>query len=92
MGKPGNGGLDWFWRWASGLRFPRLLALIVVLFTLDLFIPDLIPLADEILLGLLALLLGGLRRRRAAAGPDEPGVVEVEPTRDSEAPAPDQRR
>jgi hypothetical protein len=49
-------------RFASRLRFPQLFALVAVLFLLDLAIPDLIPFADEIILGLLTLLLGSLRR------------------------------
>lgn len=50
-------------RWASRLRFPYLFALTAVLFVLDLFIPDVIPLADEIIMGLVAVLLGSLRKR-----------------------------
>ena len=42
---------------AAGLRFPRLLAITAVLFILDMIIPDMIPFADEILLGLLSLVL-----------------------------------
>ncbi len=58
--------------YASGLRFPKLFALTAVLFLLDLIFPDIIPFADEILLGLIALLLGSLRKRRAQdAGPQE---------------------
>jgi hypothetical protein len=52
-------------RWAAGLRFPWLLALTASIFLLDLVIPDLIPFADEILLGLATLVLGTIRRRRA---------------------------
>jgi hypothetical protein len=52
----------WLGRWAARLRFPRLLALTATLFVLDLLIPDLIPLADEILLGLATLILSRLRR------------------------------
>jgi hypothetical protein len=50
-------------RFASGLRFPYLFAAMAALFLLDLLIPDLIPFADELLLGLLTLLLGSLKRR-----------------------------
>ena len=49
--------------WAARLRFPQLFLLTVVLFFVDLLIPDLIPLADELLLGLAAILLGSLRKR-----------------------------
>ena len=54
-------------RFAAGLRFPRLLAVTAALFILDLLIPDMIPFADEILLGLLSLLLASLKKR----GPSE---------------------
>lgn len=50
-------------RFAAGLRFPRLLALTAALFVLDLIIPDVIPFVDEILLGLLSLLLASLKNR-----------------------------
>ena len=61
-------------RWAAGLRFPWLLAVCATVFLLDLAIPDLIPFADEILLGLATLVLGTLRRRRAPAGDTESDV------------------
>jgi hypothetical protein len=51
-------------RFAAGLRFPALFMLVGGLFVLDLFVPDLIPFADEILLALATLLLGSLRKRR----------------------------
>lgn len=50
-------------RWASGLRFPRLLFLTAALFFADFLIPDVIPFVDELLLALLAMLLASLRRR-----------------------------
>jgi hypothetical protein len=53
-------------RFAAGLRFPRLLAVTAALFILDLIVPDMIPFADEILLGLLSLILASLKLR----GPD----------------------
>ena len=56
-------------RYAAGLRYPKLLALTAGLFILDLFIPDLIPWADEILLGLVSLLLAGFKQRRANDSP-----------------------
>lgn len=58
-------------RWADGLRFPRLLMLTAGLFALDLVIPDLIPFADEILLGLTTLILGRLRRQPKLPAPVE---------------------
>jgi hypothetical protein len=50
-------------RYASRLRFPKLFALSGLVFLADLFFPDTIPFADEILLGLMTLLLANLRKR-----------------------------
>ncbi len=72
MGKLSRGGLTAvILRWASGLRFPWLFALTAALFALNLLIPDTLPLADEILMGLVALLLGSLRKRPGGKRPDE---------------------
>jgi hypothetical protein len=51
-------------QYAARLRYPKLLALALVLFIADLIIPDIIPFADEILLGLISLLLAGLKKRK----------------------------
>jgi hypothetical protein len=50
---------------AGRLRYPWLFALLAVLFLLDLVIPDPIPLVDEVMLALLALLVGSWRTRRS---------------------------
>ncbi len=50
-------------QFASGLRFPTLFFITASLFTIDLLVPDMVPLADEILLALGTLLLGSLRKR-----------------------------
>ena len=50
-------------RFAGRLRFPILFVLTSGLFVLNLLVPDPLPFADEILLGLFALLLGSLRDR-----------------------------
>ena len=52
-------------KWASGLRFPWLFLLTAGLFVLNLVIPDALPFADEILMGLVALLLAGLKKKTA---------------------------
>jgi Family of unknown function (DUF6116) len=49
-------------RFAAGLRFPTLFAITGALFLLDLLIPDFIPFADELLLGLATLMLASLKR------------------------------
>ncbi len=56
-------------RFAGGLRFPTLFAIAGALFLLDLLIPDFIPFADELLLGLVTLMLAGLKRRKPPASP-----------------------
>jgi hypothetical protein len=61
-------------RYATGLRFPRLLAVTAGIWVLDLLVPDALPLVDEILLGLTSLMLASLRReaRDRAAGGQRP--------------------
>lgn len=52
-------------RFASRLKFPYLFLLIAAVFLADLIIPDGIPFVDEILLGLVAVLLGTWKERKA---------------------------
>jgi hypothetical protein len=61
-------------RFAAGLRFPTLFAVMAGLFVLDLLVPDLIPFADEILLALGTLFVGSLRRRAVPAPAGSPGT------------------
>jgi len=49
--------------WASRLRFPYLFVLTAVVFVLNLFIPDVLPLADELVMGLAAVLLASLKKK-----------------------------
>jgi hypothetical protein len=51
-------------QYAARLRYPKLLVLVLVLFIVDLIVPDFIPFADEILLGLIFLPLAGLKKRK----------------------------
>ena len=46
------------------LRFPWLLAITVGVFLVNVLVPDPIPFADEIVLGLAAAVLASLKRRR----------------------------
>jgi hypothetical protein len=62
---------NFFLQYASRLRYPKLLALSLALFIADLIIPDFIPFADEILLGLISLLLAGLKKRKGGKGQPE---------------------
>lgn len=52
-------------RYLARLRFPYLVAITGTLFVLDLIVPDFIPFADELLLGLITLLLSMLKKPQA---------------------------
>ena len=54
----------------SRLSYPRLFVLTAALFAIDLIVPDIVPFADEILLGLGTLLLANWRKRK------DPNIVE----------------
>ena len=60
---PWSAIMDRAMRYASTLRFPRLLVVTAVLFVIDLLFPDMVPFVDEILLGLISLLFASLRQR-----------------------------
>ena len=61
------------------LSYPRLFVLTAALFVIDLIVPDFIPLADAILLGLGSLLLANFKNRKT---PDPPNnVIEGETRR-----------
>jgi len=60
-------------RYLEKLSYPRLFLVMAALFVVDTAIPDFIPFADEILLGLGTLLLANLRKRKA------PNVVDAPP-------------
>jgi hypothetical protein len=62
-------------RFAAGLRFPTLFALVSGLFVVDLVVPDLVPFVDEILLALATLLVGSFRKRRTGSQAAPPGTV-----------------
>jgi hypothetical protein len=49
---------------ASRLRFPTLFLVTLGLFAIDLVVPDIVPFADEILLGLGALLVSMWKKHR----------------------------
>ena len=63
--------LGWLVSRLAQLRFPKLFAITAALFVLDFLVPDAIPFADEILLGLATALLGSWRSRKAAAAQPE---------------------
>ena len=74
-------------RFAGRLRFPQLFAITLILFVVDLIVPDLVPFADEVLLGLATLLLGSWKRRRQTERePESSGpVIDVTPGPDPES-------
>ena len=53
----------------ESLRFPWLLLAITVLLLVNLFIPDVLPFIDEILLAMVAVVLGRLKRKPAQQPP-----------------------
>ena len=59
-------------RFLGRLSYPRLFALTAALFVADVVVPDLIPLADEILLGLGTLLLANWKKRKQPGTLDAP--------------------
>lgn len=68
---------------AAKLRFPQLFLFTAALFFLDLLVPDLIPFFDEVLLGLITLLLGMWKKspQEIEAGPtgDKPPIKDITP-------------
>jgi hypothetical protein len=59
------------------LSYPRLFMITATLFVIDLIIPDFIPLADEILLGLGSLLLANFKNRKTPE-PSKHNIIEGE--------------
>lgn len=64
MKTPGFSPIAWLLAFAARLRFPQLFLLTCALFLLDLAIPDAVPFADELLLGLVTALLGSVRKKK----------------------------
>jgi hypothetical protein len=63
----------------SRLKFPQLLVVTAVLFAVDLLVPDLIPFADEILLGLATALFALWREPVPPPAPEKPPEKNVTP-------------
>ena len=86
VGTPSGSFVSWLLRYASRLRHPQLFLLTLGLFALDLVVPDVVPFVDEILLGLLTVLLGTWPGRRgeperASDGIQKPPEKDVTPGR-----------
>ena len=56
--------IEMFLKYANQLRFRNLFFIVITLFFVDLLIPDFIPLVDEIILGLLAIILANWKKER----------------------------
>jgi len=72
--------IGWMVAWLARLRFPTLFVVTAALFVVDLIVPDVIPFADELLLGLGTALLASWRKRdqgdpRYASRPMRSGPV-----------------
>ncbi|SDK72044.1 DUF6116 family protein [Microbulbifer yueqingensis] len=61
--------VGWFLNHARGLKHPQLFKWICAIFLVDLFVPDLLPFVDELLLGLAALYLGSRRKTQSSELP-----------------------
>lgn len=53
-----------FLSFANTLKFKNLFFIVICLFVINLFIPDFIPLIDEIILGLIAIILANLKKEK----------------------------
>lgn len=65
-------------RWFGRLSYPKLFLTAAVLFLVDAVVPDFIPFADELLLGLGTLLLANWKKSKPADGDK---TIEGEATR-----------
>jgi len=74
--------IEIFLKNADQLRFKNLFFIVIALFFVDLLIPDFIPFIDEIILGLLAIILANWKKER---NQDKEGkVIEGEIVNDDE--------
>lgn len=55
-------------RYTQSLRFPVLVLITAIAFVVDVLVPDVIPFADEILLGLVLAVLSRFKRKRPGTG------------------------
>lgn len=65
--------INWLLAFAARLRFPQLFFLTAAVFVADLLIPDVLPFADEVLLGLLTALFASFRKRKDDADREDGG-------------------
>ena len=55
---------NFFLAFANQLKFRNLFIVVISLFVIDLLVPDFIPMIDEIILGLLAIILANWKKER----------------------------
>lgn len=70
MAGPRSALIGWVVARFARLRFPTLFLLAGGLFAVDLVVPDVIPFADEILLGLATALLASWKKRGKSVEPE----------------------
>ncbi len=70
--------LNLFLNYADQLKFRNLFLIVIILFGIDILIPDFIPLIDEIILGLLAVILANWKKERRLENGKEGNVIEGE--------------
>jgi len=68
--------IETFLKNANQLKFKNLFFLVVGLFIIDLLVPDFIPFIDEVILGLLAIILANWKKERKQD--DEGTLIEGE--------------
>lgn len=68
-------------RFFGRLSYPRLFALTAALFAIDVVIPDFVPFADELLLGLGTLLFANWKKRKEPEAPGKPPIDGEAPRR-----------
>lgn len=57
-------------RYLESLRFPVLLIVTAIVFLVNVFIPDMLPFIDELLLALVVALLARLKRKKPGSDTD----------------------
>jgi hypothetical protein len=60
---------SWLQGKLSRMRYPHLFLLLLVLFGVDMIVPDLVPMVDELILAVLTMLVGTWRRSGEDAPP-----------------------
>ena len=56
--------IELFLAYVNQLKFKNMFLLILSLFVIDLLVPDIIPMIDEIILGLLTIILANLKKEK----------------------------